>query len=238
MQGATNKDLFVCRPNVFRIRRNHLWFKGAYGHFQFIMQISVATIVPKLPWYDYWINIFCAILLYSILTHLWHQLCLKKGHAYFHSLFWTLCSLGQSWYQVVLAREGTHGYYFRRCTPAPAAGGNLSKKSVLANSPNRWQCQCHSSVSSLSWACQGWNFCLWPDKHSQTHWGSELDLFKLCGKAQTFLKSSGCLFGDAHMGVQLSSGLKPSAATRRGRRVFIDLGALRRNMSIRMHNVH
>lgn len=189
MQGSTNKDLFVCLRNVFRIRRCKLWFEGAYDQFQFIMQISVATIVLKPPWYNYWIIIcsldlfisFCSLSRNSVFVffiHPLHQLSLNKGLTWKHThtdkfvissddcnvkLLWTQkCpfldfSLGHNWYQVLLAREREckHSYYFHRCTSVPAAGSNLSRMSVLANRPNRWQRRCHSSVSSLSWALSG-----------------------------------------------------------------------------------
>lgn len=46
MQASPNKDLFVWR----------LGLEGLHGQFQFIMQISVATIVLEPTWYDCWFH--------------------------------------------------------------------------------------------------------------------------------------------------------------------------------------
>lgn len=56
MQASPNKDLFVWRHNVFWIRRYRLGLEGLHGQFQFIMQISVATIVLEPTWYDCWFH--------------------------------------------------------------------------------------------------------------------------------------------------------------------------------------
>lgn len=39
------------------------------------------------------------------------------GHR--NALFWTFSSLGQTWYQVLFARERKYSYYFHRFTPRP-----------------------------------------------------------------------------------------------------------------------
>lgn len=56
MQASPNKDLFVWRHNVFWIRRYRLGLEGVHGQFQFVMQISVATIVLEPTWYDCWFH--------------------------------------------------------------------------------------------------------------------------------------------------------------------------------------
>lgn len=91
IQGLTNKHPFVCLRNVFWIRRYQLGLEGAYGQFQFIMQISIATILLQahpgtiteliICSLVYFIS-FCALSFNSIfisLMHPLHQLRLNKG---------------------------------------------------------------------------------------------------------------------------------------------------------------
>lgn len=70
-----------------------------------------------------------------------------------------------------VASESANTAITSACMPQTLApAGTCLEMSVLANSPNRWQRQCHSSMSGLSWVCQGSSSHPWPYTHAQLHY--------------------------------------------------------------------
>lgn len=172
-QELTNKHVFVCPCNVFWIRRYRLWLEGAYGHFSSLCKSVLPLLFSSLPgmiteliiWFSALFISFCALSFNSHLHFLdasFTSAASRQRTAYVetgsHNHHWRLQAAvmvdikmpffglrgeRESWHQV-LSAGAQNSHYFHRGAPVPAADGDLSRTSVLANSPGRWQSQCHS----------------------------------------------------------------------------------------------
>lgn len=140
-QGSTNKAFFfVCLMySQAKKKKISCGLKLCVVNFSSLCKsalqqlFSQATVIAEL--------IICSSVLFISLMHVLHQLCLNTR------------KLTQKRSNVVPNTTRTHKQAqscFHHRSPVLRTGGGLSKRSVLSNSPSRWQCRCHSSGSRFS----------------------------------------------------------------------------------------